>query len=242
MSRTKNPVLDQWITEHFFVDGWLKQYWMYQLNNAQSELTPEERDNRWKKLEKQWNERFNSSFDYYSYRITYKNVIANALEAGPLKNRYLVVKKDELQLGKKVKEKDKKRFDYLYQSTKNTPVDTKMKIIKLIAAYLIRQENHPEGQKEVWIKNSELANWYGLDDGKNGNITWYPKRLSWNGKSIYTRKIIKGSYSKVIINPDYLKKFDFHIIEVTDAAEYRDTHWILEDKGHGLSDCWNIIK
>lgn len=34
-SRTNNLILDQWITEHSFVDGWLKRYWMYQLSKAQ---------------------------------------------------------------------------------------------------------------------------------------------------------------------------------------------------------------
>lgn len=232
--RTKNTRLDEWMKEHSVEDGWLKRYWLFQFDAKGGKKAE-----RWDELQKKWNKSLNSPMDYSSSKITYKNVIANALEKGPLRNRYLVVKKSEEQVGKKIKAKDNKRFKYLTDESHRQETSD-MKIMKVIAAYLIHQEYHPEGQKEVWIKNSELSRWYALDDGKNGKEAWYPTDAFWNGKPIYTHHNLKGSYTKVVVDQDYLLKYDFHIIDIEDADQYKDTHWILEDLGHGLKNCWGI--
>ena len=240
--QSKNSKLDKWMQENSFVDGWLKMYWMFQFGNKIVKKNPklkEEKEKRWKQLEKKWNERFNSPMDYQAGRITYKNVIANALELGPLRNRYLVVKKGSEQLGQKVKANDDKRFKYLSDKSRRQTA-TDMKFMKVIATYLIHQEQHPIGQKEVWIKNSDLSRWDALDDSNNGSVTWYPEDVLWNGIPIYTRSSLRGSCIKVKVNPDYLQKFDFHIIEPENVEQYKNTHWVLEDLGHGLKDCWGI--
>lgn len=239
--RTDNPMLDKWMKDNDVEDSWLKEYWLFQYDNGKvKKKTKSSKEKLWEKLENSWNKKLNSPLDYSANMITYKNVVANALEIGPLRKRYLVVKKAE-QVGKEVVKDEKKRFKYLADELKGQET-TDMKFMKLITAYLIKKEYHPEEQKEVWIQNAELAGWEGQDDSNKGSKTWYPEDVIWKEKPIYTRDVMQGSYGKVFVNPDYLREYDFHIIDVADADKYKGTHWVLEDRGHGLKDCWNVIK
>lgn len=251
----ENPDLEKWMKEHCVEAGWLKIYWTYHfqefIKNKEEEKklaeVTEEREKklaeitekRWNKLEKKWNSRFNSPMDYAAVRITYKNVIANALEMGPLRNRYLVVKRSDEQDGKKFRKSDKKPFRYLTdKSSRKGTSDTK--IIKVIATYLINKENHPANQNEIWIKSADLSRWYAQDDTNNGAESWYPKNVTWNGENVYFFKRLQKKYTKVIINQEYMKAYDFNIIEPKEEEKYQGKYWILEDCGHGLENCWNI--
>lgn len=236
--RTSNERVDKWMEKHSVTDGWLKKYWMFQFDNGEAANKKNAtQQGLWETLEKKWNKRLNSGLDYSANMLTYNNIIANALEIGPLQNHYFVVRKDWMPKDKPVK--SNKRFKYLTdESGRQEPSD--MKIMKIIATYLLRLKYHPEGQKEVWITNGELANWYGLDDGKNGNETFYPKNVSWKGKPIYTLHSLRGRYTKVSVDQEYLETFDFKIIDIADADQYKETHWVLEDLGHKLTGCWGI--
>lgn len=236
--RTPNKRVDQWMEQHSVTEGWLKQYWMFQFDNGKAAKKKTlSKQKLWETLEKKWNERLNSGLDYSANMITYNNIIANALEIGPLKNHYFVVRKDSTPREKPVK--INKRFKYLSdESSREESSD--MKIMKIVATYLLRLEYHPEGQKEVWITNGELANWYGLDDGKNGRETFYPKNVFWKDKPIYTLHSLRGRYTKVSVDQEYLNEFDFRIIDIEDADKYKETHWVLEDLGHKLKGCWGV--
>lgn len=235
--RTKNDALEVWMNENDITDSWLKRYWIYQFNSKKiSRKGIQSAEEFWEKLERKWNRSLNMPLDYLAGRITYRNIVANSLEIGPLRNRYLVLKKDPCATEKV---KVNKRFKYLFdESSRQESSD--MKIVKLIATYLINIEKHPKGQKEVWVSNSELANWFGKDDAKHGNITWYPKNALWNGTPIYKRIVVKGGGTKLYFDEKYLKEFDFHIICCNEVKDYGDDYWILEDKGHVLEDCWVI--
>lgn len=255
--RTDNSRLTKWMKKHSVTDSWLKQYWMYQFqeyknksnksnkseNSEESKKANEKidrlTDERWKKLEEKWTYSLNSPMDYSAVKITYKNVIANALEKGPLRNRYLVFKRREEQIGKKFPKSERKPFSYLTDKSGRQGTSD-VKIIKVIAAYLINKENHPVGQSEIWVKSSDLSRWYAQDDSKNGAGSWYPDNVTWNGEEVYTFKRFQRKYTKVIINPAYLKEYDFRVIDPADAKQYQGTHWILEDLGHGTKECWNI--
>ena len=247
-ARTENAQLEKWMKKHSVKDGWLKKYWIFQYQKFEEGKKTKQSKKEikqksevcWQEIEKKWNKSFNSPMDYSAIKITYKNVIANALEKGPLRNRYLVMKRSEEQVGKKFKKSESKPFSYLTdKSCRQATSDTK--IIKIIATYLMNKENHPGGQNEIWIKSSDLSRWYAQDDSKNGLESWYPKNVTWNGKHIYAFKNLFRRYTKVIIDQEYLREYDFHIIDSKDAKLYKDTYWILEDAGHGLEDCW-IIK
>lgn len=247
MQRTKNTQLEAWMKSNSVTDGWLKKYWVFQFQNYEvkknSKITKKalekKIEERWNALENKWNYSLNSTMDYAAAKITYRNIIANALEMGSLKNRYLVVKRSEEQVGKKFKTSERKPFRYLTDKSGRAGT-TDMKIIKVITTYLLNKEKHPMGQNEIWIKSSELSRWYGQDDGKNGLRSWYPENVTSKGEDVYTFKNIQRKYTKVIINQEYLKEYDFHIIDPKDAKLYQGTHWILEDCGHGLENCWNI--
>jgi len=242
--RMQNERVEKWMERHSVTDGWLKTYWMFRFacwkTKKKRKLSTEEeilRQNLWDTLEKKWNARLNSGVDYAANMITYHNIIANALELGALQNRYLVVRKDLTLKDKMVEEN--KRFKYLMDASGRQEASD-MKVMKIVAAYLIRVKRHPQGQKEVWITNGELANWYGLDDGKNGNATFYPTEVFWKEKPIYTLQSLRGRYTKVFVDQEYLKEFDFKIIDIEDAEQYKETHWVLEDLGHKLKGCWGI--
>lgn len=228
--RTDNPDLDEWMKIHSVTDKWLKKYWEYWLD-----ISIKNAKEKWGKLEKKWNERLNSSMDFFADKATYNNIIANALEKGPLKERYLVFKK----CSEPVKKEEELLFKYLTDKSARKPV-TQMKIMKIICSYLIFQEFQAKDQKEVWIKKSELSRWYGLDDGKNGTNTWYPEKVFWNEKPIYTINTIKGNDTKLLVDDEYLKFFEFKLIDIADADKYKETHWVLEDLGHKLEECWQI--
>lgn len=236
--QTPNERVDKWMERHSVTDGWLKKYWMFQFDNGETEQKKKtSKQELWETLEKKWNERLNSGLDYSANTITYHNIIANALEIGPLQNHYFIVKKDLSPKGKPVEVN--RRFKYLSDESRRQE-SSDMKIMKIVAAYLLHLKYHPKGQKEVWIRNGELANWYGLDDGKNGSETFYPKNALWRGKPIYTRHNLRGSYTKLFVDQEYLEEFDFRIIDIEDADQFKETHWVLEDLGHKLVGCWGI--
>lgn len=238
IKRTQNERLDKWMKKYSFTEGWLKLYLTYQVNSGENVEKKNAREkNLWDKIEEEWSNKFDKGLDYLVSQISYNNIIANALEMGPLKNQYLVVRKDFTPRDKPVKQNQ--RFKYLTDES-SRQASSDMKIMKIIATYLLKLKYNPKDQKEVLIVNGELANWYGLDDRNNGAETFYPKGVSWKAKPIYTTRRLKGSHIKVIVDQEYLKEFNFQIIDVEDADKYMDTHWVLEDLGHGLKECWGI--
>ena len=237
--RTDNPELDKWMIAHSVEDAWLKKYWIYWLGVKDKKISSEKKTLKWEQLEKEWNKKLNSPMDYRANKITYNNVIANALEKGPLRKRYFAVKKSVEPVGKDIKENNKERFKYLmYKSGAHDT--TYNKVLKIICTYLLFLEFYPKGQKQVWVKSSELSRWYVLDEGKNGGDSWYPDGIEWNKKPIYVTNRLKSNLTKVIVDSEYLETFDFCIIESEDICKYKDEYWVLEDLGHGLDNCWLI--
>lgn len=238
IKRTDNVRIEEWLKKFPEADSWLKNYWEFQNKTVNKKEKAD--DELWKELENKWNSRLSTSMDYCAATFNYNNIIANAMEAGPLKHRYLAVKKKIFveQTGFDWPKRAEEWYSYLFDYVKNRQEDSYMKIMKIIAAYLIKRESHPAGQNEVWIRNGELAGWYGLDDGKNGAGTFYPPRALWKDRQIYTRESLRQSFSKLSVDSEYLKEFDYRIIEKDEADEYRETHWILDDLGPGLKKCW----
>lgn len=240
VKRTNSTRVRNWLNKYPNADGWLREYWEFQYKevNKKKKVDTE----LWDALQKKWNLRLSLDLDYRATTFTYKNVIANALEEGPLKRRYLAVKKLEYveNRGYQPPGNSEKRFSYLFDYIKGRNDGTYMKIMKIVTAYLIKKESHPVGQNEVWIRNGELAGWYGLDDGKNGKGTFYPSSSLWRGKDIYTKYSLRGSFTKISVDSEYLQEFDYRLIELDEADIYKATHWILDDLGHVLENCWDI--
>lgn len=232
-----------WFKDFPETDGWLKSYWMYHFDQKKKEKDSK-KDKKmpsakqaskkvlWEKVEKQWNNSLNGTYDYQARKITYKNIIASALELGPLQKRYLVFKKDN----NAVKVSVKKQFDYLYElglGKKTVQEETRYKFLKSVANYLILKEQHPEDQTSVWLKAGPLLGWYGQDDIKNDSKIRYFPFLLWNRETIFIREGGGSNYVKLGMNQDYLEKFDFHLIEENQIEEFKESYWVLEDCGHG---------
>lgn len=240
VKKTNSTRVKNWLEKYPEADGWLNEFWgfQYKVVNKKKDVDGE----LWNKLEKKWNPRLSGTMDYLATTFTYNNVIANALEAGPLRHRYLAVKKLEYvnNRGYEPPKDAEKRFSYLFDYIKGRQEDSYMKIMKMVTVYLLKRESHPEGQNEVWVRNGELAGWYGLDDGKNGKGTFYPPCALWRDNPIYTRYGLRGSFTKLSIDSEYLKEFDYRLIEIDEVDTYKDTHWILDDLGSGLKNCWDL--
>ncbi|MBP3241452.1 MAG: hypothetical protein J6M92_13070 [Oribacterium sp.] len=233
----KNQTIKNWFIEHKDADGWLKQYWIHWFRKSGSKLSkmPENRaEEEWKELTEKWQEKLNSDQDYQAESFTFGNVIADALEAGPLKERYCVIKKTE----KKIELKKKKElydicdqiFDY---SGKRGPQDqTKLKMLRNIIAFRIRQEEHPCGQEEVLLQKIRLLGWYGNDDRGGHKEVWCFDDFFFQGKNIMYSRPGKD-FSKYGIDEDFLKEYEFKLIERGEAEKYRDKYWILKDTGYG---------
>ena len=219
-------------------DSWLKKYWFYQYNNVGSRKSKLTSDKLWENLEAKWNYSLNLPLDYMAGRITYRNIIANALEEGPLRNRYLVFKKDT---NSKKLRNENEQFKYLFDKS-SIHVESLMKLMKIIAVYLVNREKQPNGQSEVVITNSELANWQAKDDGKKGIKDWYPQNALWNEKQVYKRFSLIRNCIKLYVSEEYLMHFGFQLIDASNiqTLENKRDYWVLEDNGHGIKDCWSI--
>lgn len=228
----QNSCLQTWFEKYPEADGWLEKYWKHYCKSKHSEEL-------WKEYEEKWKRSLNSG-DYRFNKISYQNVIANALEMGPLRIRYLVFKKDE----NAVEERKKPDIHYLYEiqeGERSPQKSTITKFLKNIAAFLILQTYHPENQKEVLLDRRRLLNWYGQDDQKNDTSIWYLSHFLWHGDPIFWRSDtwMNLNFIKFGVNPEYLKHFDFKLIEPksedelkTYIKEYGDRYWILKDTGH----------
>ncbi|MBQ3035690.1 MAG: hypothetical protein IJD31_02050 [Lachnospiraceae bacterium] len=225
-----NAAVQKWFDDYPEADGWLRKYWIYHFKkkNKSKDIKPEQ---LWNRVEEERSGSLESPNDFRAKKITYKNVIANALEMGPLNNRYLVFKKDK----KTETVEEKKRFDYLFEVAEdaNKPnFNTKQKFLKSIAAYLIFREYHPKGQQEILIRHGQLMNWYG-DDDAGYDMDECHTRFRWKGKAIISRGTTIYGSKKLIVAPEYLEVFDYQLINESQIEEYWEKYWILEDGGHG---------
>lgn len=231
----ENNLVQNWFEKYPEADGWLKTYWMYHFKQGKKKKkTQMSCEELWTKYQAQWIKSFNSEYSYQSKKITYENVIADAITYGPLQERYFVFRKND-------KKSKKKPFKYLYsikEGTSNPQERTVEKMLKNIAAYLIWQELHPcqeNGVKQcaVLFQKGLLLGWYGLDDTKGKTSIWYLDGLLWNERQIFTASNLYLDFVKFAVDEEYLKEFDFRLINKDEVEKYKAGYWILEDCGHG---------
>lgn len=231
-----------WFKDYPKADGWLKTYWMHHFDRKKKKDSKNDKKMSsvkqvskkvlWGKVEEKWNKSLNNIYDYQALKITYKDIIASALELGPLQNRYLAFKKDI----NADKVNTKKQFGYLYElglGRKTVQEETRYKFLKSVVNYLILKEQHPQDQTLVWLKAGPLLGWYGQDDIKNDTDIRYFPFLLWKEETIFVRESGGFNYAKIGMNQDYLKEFDFRLIEESQIKEFKESYWILEDCGHG---------
>lgn len=225
----------KWNKKYPQADGWLKEYY-------EKHCTKKDKSKRWTKIEDKWTESL-QGFDYRLSVVSINDIIANALECGPLKEQCMVIKKDSTSI-KSAKLKD--RFQYLFcldesKKVANPQEKTVERFLKNIAAYLYLQDNHPKGQKFVLLDRIQLLCWYGLDDNKNEADSWYFKRFLFDkgNSKVPIMTAMSGdkgwNFIKLMIDNDFIAKYDIKLIDAIaiDTVD-RDEYFIIKDNGHGV--------
>lgn len=251
--------VQEWFRRYPDADSWLKNYWEFHYKEKKAEekkraaekkktedQETEEMQWLWKMYADKWSANLRSDRHYRTKQTTYENVIANALEMGALRVRYLAFKKDMAENDNSgtgnCQEEKLSYLDYLYEvaegkSKSKVRPASKTKLLKNVAAYYILKENHPEGQQEVLLDKQRLMNWYALNNKSGEQKDWILPQFLWKKQPIFiARSDVKNNFVKFWINPDYLKAFDFQLLEKDELEsfikEYGDTYWVMEDTGH----------
>ena len=227
--------IEKWNKKYPQVDGWLKKYYM-------KHCTKKDASKRWAKIEEE-RSKYLLGEDYRLSVVSINNIIANALELGPLKEQCMVIKKDSVSV-KSTKLKD--RFRYLFcldesKQASNPQEKTVERFLKNIAAYLYLKENHPVGQKFVLLDRIQLLCWYGLDDNKNEADSWYFKRFLFDkcDSKVPIMTAMSGdrgwNFIKLMIDNDFIAKYDIKLIDADEIESvYKEKYWIIKDNGHGV--------
>ena len=227
--------INKWNKKYPQADGWLKAYY-------EKHCTKNDKSKRWAKIEEE-RSKYLMGEDYRLSAVSINNIIANALELGPLKEQCMIIKKDSVSV-KSVKFKD--RFQYLFcldenKKAANPQEKTVERFLKNIAAYLYLKDNHPKGQKFVLLDRIQLLCWYGLDDNKNEADSWYFKRFLFD-KGNSKEPIMTAmsgdrgwNFIKLIIDNDFIAKYDIKLIDVDEIESVdKEKYWIIKDNGHGV--------
>lgn len=227
--------INKWNKKYPQADGWLKNYY-------EKHCTKKDKAKRWAKIEEE-RSKYLKGDDYRLGAVSINNIIANALELGPLKEQCMIIKKDSVSV-KSVKLKD--RFQYLFcldgnKKAANPQEKTVERFLKNIAAYLYLKENHPVGQKFVLLDRIQLLCWYGLDDNKNEADSWYFKRFLFD-KGNSKEPIMTAmsgdrgwNFIKLTIDNDFIAKYDIKLIDADEIDSVdKEKYWIIKDNGHGV--------
>ena len=227
--------INKWNKKYPQADGWLKAYY-------EKHCTKNDKSKRWAKIEEE-RSKYLMGEDYRLSVVSINNIIANALELGPLKEQCMIIKKDSVSV-KSVKLKD--RFQYLFcldenKKAANPQEKTVERFLKNIAAYLYLKDNHPKGQKFVLLDRIQLLCWYGLDDNKNEADSWYFKRFLFDkcDSRVPIMTAMSGdrgwNFIKLMIDNDFIAKYDIKLIDADEIESVdKEKYWIIKDNGHGV--------
>ena len=227
--------INKWNKKYPQADGWLNNYY-------EKHCTKKDKAKRWAKTEEE-RSKYLMGEDYRLSVVSINNIIANALELGPLKEQCMIIKKDSVSV-KSVKLKD--RFQYLFcldenKKAANPQEKTVERFLKNIAAYLYLKENHPVGQKFVLLDRIQLLCWYGLDDNKNEADSWYFKRFLFDkcDSKVPIMTAMSGdrgwNFIKIMIDNDFIAKYDIKLIDADEIESVdKEKYWIIKDNGHGV--------
>ena len=225
----------KWNKKYPQAAGWLKHYYV-------KHCPKKDKEKRWAKIEEKWTESL-QGFDYRLNVVSINNIISNAIELGPLREQYMVIKKDSTSI-KSAKLKD--RFKYLFcldesKKAANPQERTVERFLKNIAAYLYLKDNHQDGQKYVLLDRIQLLCWYGLDDNKNEADSWYFKRFLFDkcDSKVPIMTAMSGdrgwNFIKLMIDNDFIAKYDIKLINADEIESVdKEKYWIIKDNGHGV--------
>ena len=239
------PLVNKWFHEYGVESGWLEKYWKFHFEQC----CDKERnvDEEWKACVGSRMEGYFKAYDYDANTVTFRNIVASAMSLGPLKERYFIVLKSEDRSDRKkysTREdksevyKKMQMFKYIIDC-KGAHASKKLKMLKNIIAFLIWQEEYPKIQNEVILQKIRLFGWYGENDSDGKADNWCFSKFAFtenkDGKAYpIMYRVPFADYTKMGIDPRYLKMHDMRLIDTTETEKYTETHWIIKDSGYGL--------
>ena len=227
--------INKWNDKYPQAEGWFKNYY-------EKHCTKKDKAKRWAKIEEE-RSKYLKGDDYRLSVVSINNIIANALECGPLREQCMIIKKDSVPVKSA---KLKEQFQYLFCLDENVKAanpqeKTVERFLKNIAAYLYLKENHPVGQKFVLLDRIQLLCWYGLDDNKNEADSWYFKRFLFDkcDSKVPIMTAMSGdrgwNFIKLMIDNDFIAKYDIKLIDADEIESVdKEKYWIIKDNGHGV--------
>lgn len=165
-----------------------------------------------------------------SSKISFDDIIAEAVNTGYLK-RWVLRCKDNYIENLKIIGSKSKQVVYKPLNLKNEKDEIHTdRILKIIAICLIKGKLSQ--QNENVIKYCDFSNWVNKNiEGKNLRIFFYEKEGEI--KPLFQRRSIVNR-SKVSICQDYIKDYDFEVLEEKEAdALPKDGYLIFKDPGFG---------
>lgn len=199
---------DKWFKKYPSADGWLREC-----------LKPYLSENRtWIIYSEKWCKAWKSQMAYQAQQLVYKNVIAQALARGPLKEYVLVTKKCNNFFAEIQSEKGKK----VTKGREKT-------LLKLIAAYKLLQLQQP-GQKYVLMQTNRILNWCGYNSYKQDRMC---PDLRWKNEQLVLVESYKD-FRKFSINSHFLDAMEIRLVEKEEAMNIDPEQYdIYQDQGYG---------
>ena len=175
---------------------------------------------------------------FYEFAISFPIIIADAIQAGPLKVRYLKIRKGfEENIYFQTKSMRKKSPDAVESLTKNVDkkgqlagkcADYRNQLLKQICAYLVNAEGPSEF---VTINSIDLANWMNIKSFAS-NSDSEQVYFFYKNQPLYEYK-----NKKYYINQKMIKELE---ISLVDEKEQGSEYVIYKDNGAGVNSLKEI--
>ena len=208
-------------------NSWLKRYYteiILPLSEDAKAIKP------WEKIEKEKKKQYAGKLmdptrdvsDYSNKKISYEQVIADAVYYGPLKRYYMVFHPEVLQSltknGKAMDYKKKKNREQLEN------------LLRLVAAYLIKK-SYTSNEENI-VGFADVANWaqcYAVFKQASG----YFKEIRYEKELVLETKTIAGNETKIILNKGFLEDFGFKVVEEHCFSAPENGYTFIADMGAG---------
>ena len=199
----------EWFKTYPYAEGWLCSYHDKYLK---------EEGGAWSVYSLEWKKKLHSSNVYRAEKVSYENILAQAVARGSLKNYYLVVSK---------KYEDIINNEVINAKGKRLATGRQRTMLKFLGAYSVLQLLHPK-QKFVLMQSARILNWLGYDANKPERIVG---DIIWNGEPIFQLDG-QGDFRKFSVNSKFLSEIELKVQE-GEINQEPDVYDMYQDIGHG---------
>ncbi len=177
--------------------------------------------------------------NYPQNAITFLEIIADAIWIGPLKTKFLAIKKgfdEDITYQSSRSKKDPASFYKGKRVRKLTITGEKNReyLLKIISSYLLLEQNIPDGLKADYLPlhRTDLANWMAYSSFKDrpGEVPIF----FWKEDSLIDLPKKHNSTTPIFrLNSRFLREYDAKLIEKKEIKKYTKEYVIFEDNGAG---------